>query len=111
MIKSSIYIQNQITPANIIEHIPTHIENCLSNLSSTATLFKESTTHYKDNLRHPGYNKKLTYKPTDTNHQKLNKPKRKIKWFNTPFSKNVSTKLEKYFLSVLGLYFSEKTHF
>ena len=34
---------------NIIKHIPTSIETRLSNLSSTETIFKESTTHYKDN--------------------------------------------------------------
>ena len=36
-------------------------------------------------------NKKLTYKPTDTNHLKHSKYKRKIIWFNPPFSINHST--------------------
>ena len=38
-------------PPNIIKHIPASIETRLSNLSSTETIFKESTTHYKNNLQ------------------------------------------------------------
>ena len=52
-----------------------------------------------------GYNKQLTYKPTDTKHQKHSKHKRKIIWFNPPFSKNVSTKIRKSFLSLFNLHF------
>ena len=94
-------------PPNIIKHIPASIETRLSNLSSTEIIFRESTTHYENNLRQSGYNKKLTYKPTDTNHQKHSKHKRKIIWFNPPFSKNVSTKIGKSFLSLLDLHFSK----
>ena len=56
-------------------------------------------------MRQSGYNKKLTYKPTDTNHQKNSQHKRKIIWFNPPFSKNASLKIGKSFLSLLDLHF------
>ena len=92
-------------PPNIIKHIPASTETRLSNLSSTETTFKESTTHYKNNLWQSGHNKKLSYKPTDTKHQKHRKHKRKIIWFNPLFSKNVSTKIGKSFLSLLDLHF------
>ena len=82
-------------PPNIIKHIPASIDTRLSNLSSTEIIFRQSTTHYENNLRQSGYNKKLTYKPIDTNHQKHSMHKRKIIWFNPPFSKNVSTKIGK----------------
>ena len=91
-------------PPNIIKHIPASIETRLSNLSSTETIIKEST-HYENNLQQSGYNKKLTYTPTDTNHQKHSKHKRKIIWFKSTFSKNVSTKISKSFLSLLDLHF------
>ena len=58
-------------PPNIIKHVPASKETPLSNLSSTEILFKESTTHYKDNLRQSGCNKKVTYKLMDTNHQNI----------------------------------------
>ena len=116
----STYIRNRIThlmyvlqyihtesnqPPNIIKHMLASRETRLSKLSSNETIFKESTTHYKNNLPQYGYNKKLTYKSTDTNHQKHSKHKRKIIWFNPPFSKNVSTKIGKSFLSLLDLHF------
>ena len=92
-------------PRNIIKPMPASIETRLSNLSCTETIFKKSTTHYENNLQQSGYNKKLSYKLTDTKHQKYSKHKRKIIWFNPPFSKNVSTKIRKYFLSLLDLHF------
>ena len=64
----------------------------LSNLSSTEKIFKESTKYCENNLRQSGYNEKLTYKPTELTIKNIvciNK--RKIIWFNPPFSKNVST--------------------
>ena len=56
-------------------------------------------------MRQSGYNKKLSYKLTDTKHQKHSKHKRKIIWLNPLFSKNVSTKIGKSFLSLLDLHF------
>ena len=97
--KCNTYIRNPILrpapPASIAS-----IETRLSNLSSTETILKESTKYYENNLRQSGYNNKLTHKTTDTNHQKHSKHKRKIVWFNPPFSKNVSTKIGKSFLSL-----------
>ena len=88
---------------NIIKQIPVSIENRLSNLSRE--IFKESTTLYEDKLQQCGYSKKLTYTPTDTNQEKHSKHKRKIMWFNSPFSKKCSTKIGKSFLSLLDLHF------
>ena len=103
MTKYCTYIHNPIT-LQILLKITVSIENGLSNLSSTET-FKESTKHYKDNLGQSGYTKKLTYKPTDANHQKHSKQKRKIIWFYPLVSKNVSTEIGKSFLSLLDLHF------
>ena len=111
MTKYSRYIQNPITslPQNIIKHILATIETRLSNLSSTEIILTESTTHSEDNMRQSGYNKKLTYKLTDTNHQKHSKHKRKIIWFNPPFSRNIFTKIGKHFLNLLDLIFHGTT--
>ena len=67
------YIQNPIISKRFLSNIPAARENCLSNLYFTEILFKESTTHYKDNLRQSGENKKLIYKPTGTIHLKHSK--------------------------------------
>ena len=103
-------------PQNIIKHIPASIETRLSNLSSTEIIFKESATHYENNLRqksnisYKSNNKKLTYKPTDTNPQKHSKHKRKIIWSNPPFSKNVSTRIAKIFFKPARPAFPKKPH-
>ena len=52
-----------------------------------------------------GYNKKLTYKPTETNHEKHSKHTRNTMWFNSPFRKNYSTKIGKNISSLLDLHF------
>ena len=82
---------------NIIKHIPASIVNHLSNLSSAEIMFKESKTHYKHTLQQSGYNTKLTCKLTDTNNQKNSNHKRKVIWFNPPFSKMFLLKSENLF--------------
>ena len=72
------YIHTESSHPRNIKHIPASIETRLSNLFSAEITFKESTTRYENNLRQSGCNKKLTYKPTYTNHQKRSKHKRKI---------------------------------
>ena len=102
------YIQTESNhPPSIIKHIPASIQTRLSNLSSTETIFKESTAYYENNLQVSGHNKKLTYKPTDTNHQRHSKHKRKIMWFNPPFSKNISTEV---FSKLVRPTFPKKPH-
>ena len=68
-------------------------------------------TQVEDNLRQSGYDNILTYKPTDTNHQKHRKHKRKIIWFNQPFSKNVFRKIGKSFFKSVRLTFPKELHF
>ena len=97
-------------PPNIIKHITAAIENCLLNRFSTEILFKESTKHYNDKLRQSGYDKILTYKQIDTNHQKHSKHKRKIKWFNLLFSQYLSKNIGKSFLTLSDLHFFKEPH-
>ena len=72
---------------------------------------EESITHYEYNFRQSGYNKKLAYKPTDTNHQKHSKHKRKIIWFSPRFSKKWFYKNRKMFLKPVDLHFLKKNTF
>ena len=55
------------------------------------------------------HNKKLTTdKPTNTNELSHSKHKRKIIWYNPPFSKNVSTEFGKSSLSLKDQHFSKE---
>ena len=92
-------------PPKIIKHIPISIENLPSNLYSNKKLFHESTTHYEESFQLSVYNKKLTYKHTDTKQQKHRNHKRKTIWFKQPFSESVWTKIGKSFLIMRDLNF------
>ena len=102
MTKNNTYLQNPITAQILNIFQPLY-----SNLSCTEILFKESTTHYVDNLRQSGYNTKQNYKPADTNHKNHSKDKRKTIWFHPLLSKNISAKNGKSFLSLLDFHFPE----
>ena len=84
-------------PPNIIKQIPKKIEKCLSQLSSNEEIFSESAPFYGDKLHQSGYQQKLKVNPVNGKTHNERNHKRNIMWFNHPFSRNVSTKISKYF--------------
>ena len=84
-------------PPNIIKQIPKAIEKRLSQLSSSEEIFNESAPFYEDKLHQSGYQQKLKYNPVNTEINNKRNYKRNIISFNPPFSRNVSTKIDKYF--------------
>ena len=94
-------------PPNTIRRIPASVETRISNLSSTQKIFYESATHYEEVLKKSGYQHKFTYQiqnNINNNRNKRNR-KRKIIWFNPPFSLNVTSKIGKYFLNLITKHF------
>ena len=94
-------------PPNIIKQIPKTIEKCLSQLSSSEEILNESAPFYEDKLHQSGYQQKLKYNPANTEIYNKRNHKRNIIWFNPPFSRNVSTKIVKYFLNLLDKHFPQ----
>lgn len=103
-------------PPCITRQLPDMIADRVSNLCSTQQIFENESKPYQEALEKAGYTEKLKFKP------KTQKPtrtrKRKIIWFNPPFSKNVNTNVAKQFLNLidkhfantdLGKYFNRKT--
>ena len=91
---------------SILRPIPLSIESRLSKHSSTEKIFKESTQIYQEALKKSGYNHQLTYQKSINNKNKDTKRrKRKIIWFNPPYSKNVSTKVGNQFLKLINKHF------
>ena len=89
---------NSNHPPNIIKQIPKSLEKGLSQLSSNQEFFKQAAPHYEQALTKSGYNTKLSY--TETTINTTTNPstrKRKIIWFNPPYSTNVQTKVAKQF--------------
>ena len=98
-------------PPNIIKQIPKTIEKRLSQLSSSEKIFNESAPFYEDKLHQSGYQQKLKYNPANTETHNNRNHKRNIIWFNPPFSRNVSTKINKCFLNLLDKHFPRNHRF
>ena len=91
-------------PRNIIKSIPNMIYTRLSNISSDEGSFNEIKHEYQLALTKSGFQENLKYqKPNLT--PKSRQRKRKIVWFNPPFSSNVSTNIGKKFFSLIEKHF------
>ena len=91
-------------PPNIIQNLPENISN--------ETTFNKSKDLYNNALAESGFKYKITFQKqgnTSTITNNTKKRKRKITWFNPPFSLNVSTNIGNKFFSLLGKHFP-KTH-
>ena len=70
------------------------IEQRISALSSNEQVFESEKGIYEKALEDSGYNYKMKYV---TNESNPTRRKRKIYWFNPPFSKTVKTNVGKFF--------------
>ena len=93
-------------PPNVIKQLPIAIEKRVSELSSSEEIFNQSKGYYEKALENSGYNYELKYSPnTQDVNQNKRRRKRKIIWFNPPFSKNVTTKVATYFNNLVKKHF------
>ena len=81
-------------PNSIIKQLPLSVERHLSKLSSNEKIF---------NNYFPIYQEALQKKDNSQHH------KRQIIWFNPPYSKNVTTKVGKFFLRLIDKHFHPTT--
>ena len=93
-------------PPAITKQLPISIESRLSNLSSSKQIFEESAKPYQESLNKCGYKHQLTYTPNSlSSPPKNSNRKRKIIWFNPPYSKSVVTNVGKCFLNLISKHF------
>ena len=89
----------------------TSITNSLSQLSSSKHTFYETIPYYEQRLASCEYKEKLTYqqqgKNTENNKNIGKNWKRNIKWFNSPYSKSLKTKVGKYFFKLFKKHFPQ----
>ena len=85
----------------------------ISDLSETEEIFDSSKGHYEEALKKSGYNGQLQFVPPqqDQGRNRKRNRKRKIIWYNPPFSKNVKTKIAGEFLKLLDKHFPERHKF
>ena len=99
-------------PPNISKNLPDNISKRINTLSADETTFNKSKDLYNNALAESGFKRKITFQEqqnTSTVIYNTKNRKRKIIWFNPPFSLNVSTNISKRFFSLLGEHFP-KTH-
>ena len=89
-------------PPTIIKKMPEMIEQRVSKISCDETEFEKAKKYYENALEKSGYKEKLSYVAPI---KKTQKRKRKIIWFNPPYSKNVRTNVGKVFLSLIKKHF------
>ena len=92
-------------PPSITRNLPKGINRLLSDTNSTEELFKASAPPYQAALDKAGYKHKLAYEPRAEEEQvgaRSRNRKRRITWFNPPFSGNCTTNIPKVFMSIIA---------
>ena len=91
-----------------LKQLPKSIAKRISETSSSEDLFNKSIKIYNTALKESGFTDELKYLPNEVQQLENNerrKRKRKIIWFNPPYSKNVKTNVGKVFLKSLKKHF------
>jgi len=107
------YINNKSNhPALILKELPISINKRISELCSTKEIYESSITPYKEALQKSGFKFEPNYivkePPSESERQEKaekKKRKRKIIWFNPPYSKNVQTNVGKIVLKLVKKHF------
>ena len=105
---SPLYINTSSNhPPAIIKNIPSAVAKRLSELSSSKEVFDEACPLYKRALKESGYQEDIKYldAPSEENGAGKRKRRRKIIWFNPPYSKSVKTNVAARFISLIGKHF------
>ena len=100
--------KNSNHPPCILKQLPVSIEKRLSETSSNENVFNDAAKLYHDALKESGFNYNLKYSKTpgkNAETETKKNRKRKIIWFNPPFSKNVKTNIGKVFFKFLNKHF------
>ena len=102
------YIHKQSNhPPSIIIQLPLFVERRFCKLSSNEKIFSYSIPTYQEALMKVGYNNKLTYQRHDQKKDNSQERKKQIIWFNPSYSKNITTKVGKCFLSLIEKHFPQ----
>ena len=91
-------------PPLILKNIPSGIERRLSDNSANEQVFNEASPIYQAELDRCGFTHQLKYTPRSQEARKKTR-KRKITWFNPPYSIDVATNIGKELLKLLDFHF------
>ena len=98
-------------PQTIIKQLPKMINRRISDLSSTEEEFNKAKSFYENALKRSDHNFKLAFEQlAETKHPTRNR-KRKILWYNPPFSRNVQTNIGKKFFALIDKHFGKHSRY
>ena len=97
-------------PPVVLKQLPKSLTKRISDISSDENIFCNSIPIYSEALQKSGFNDKLIYstKAADCDTSEKKKRKRKVIWFNPPFSLNVKTNVGKIFLRLVKRHFAKE---
>jgi len=96
-------------PPSILRNIPMAINRRLSDLSSNAEIFQRAAPPYQEALKNSEYDFELAYSMKMPQANMNRQRKRKIIWFNPPYSKDVANSIGKQFFSILKSEFPQSS--
>ena len=92
-------------PSNIKKQLPKMVNDRISKLSSSEQIFNNEYIPYKDALTDAGYTSNMTYDRNQPHQTNARCRRKKVIWFNPPFSQTVKTNVAKQFLSLVNKHF------
>ena len=98
-------------PQKNIKQLPKMINRRISDLSSTEEEFNKAKGFYENALKRSGHNFKLTFEQPAENKHSTRKRRRKILWYNPPFSRNVQTNIGKKFFALINKHFGKHSRY
>ena len=108
------YVSNESNhPPLIIKNIPEAVNKRLERVSSCKQKFDQEISAYQIALTEAGYSHKLTYRekvveePNDSQESHSRRRRRKVIWFNPPYSANVKTNIGKTFFGIIKKHFPD----
>ena len=99
-----VYINKNFNhPKIILRELSKSVSKRLSDMSSKKEIFQKATPIYFEALKKSGFNESLVFIPETNTSDNISKKqrKRKIIWFNRPFSLSVKTNIGRTFLKLL----------
>ena len=98
---------NDITnhPKSIIKEIPNMIEKRISEISCDKEEFDKAKNDYNKALEKSGFSQKIEYK---NEHVNRSRRRRKVVWFNPPYSSNVKSNIGKIFMRLIRKHFPKE---
>ena len=98
-----VYVHNLSNhPQGILRNIPHSVNRRLSAISANEEVFKAAIPPYQEALKQSGYSFELKFDPqVQTRTERRQTRKRKITYFNPPFSQNVQSNIGEQFFKAL----------